>query len=682
MTGGYTGKILRINLSTGTISNINTSDYEEYGGGNGMGAAIFWDLAVAPGNWDLLDGFDPRNVVTVMISPLAGTLAPACGGRCEINGIGAYQYPTGWFTRSGIGGTFAGELKAAGWDGVVIEGKASVPVWINIVNDHVEIRDATSDGDALWGLDTFATQEEIWRLATDKHRFGEWLDVGGSYTTQRPAVLCIGPAGENLTRVGTIQHGNACAGGQGGFGGIWGSKNLKAISALGTGSVEVADPTELMDARLWISRQHSYNVDDPLRAASFGMGGLMPARGFLLSNYGEPNRANSCQTCPFPCRRRYQSGATNDATCMDSAWGGSTSMESRLGCDLGQKLGINSCEGSVKGYVRNLYEMGAIGPGTSVDTAPLPMDAYGTLAFNEEYLKAIAYRQGIGDDLAEGGRRASEKWGRAEEDLDSGLLPYPYWGYYQHDPGGCEWNYGTILGDRDINEHDFTHIYWTIAGTAGLADEMPAATLVDILAVKLDVGDPFAFDESDSPTGIYSANKAKKITYHRHYTRFWKQSILYCDWAYPMYINAQNPAGYPFDGYSPEAEPRFYNAVTGNNITFAGGIEIGRKIWNLQKAIWVLQGRHRDQEKCAPYMYKMVKPWGGLWPMSVYLDGAWRYDAMPDRMWNEDGVEQFKTHFYEREGWNTSNGWPTRATLEGLGLKNAADKLEANGKLG
>ena len=68
--------------------------------------------------------------------------------------------------------------------------------------------------------------------------------------------------------------------------------------------------------------------------------------------------------------------------------------------------------------------------------------------------------------------------------------------------------------------------------------------------------------------------------------------------------------------------------------------------------------------------------------MSVYLDGAWRYDAMPDRMWNEDGVEQFKTHFYEREGWNTSNGWPTRATLEGLGLKNAADKLEANGKLG
>ena len=77
MTGGYTGKILRLNLTNGTVSTMDTSKYEEWGGGHGIGSAIFWDLAVAPGNWDLQDGFDPRNVVTIMASPLAGTLSPS-----------------------------------------------------------------------------------------------------------------------------------------------------------------------------------------------------------------------------------------------------------------------------------------------------------------------------------------------------------------------------------------------------------------------------------------------------------------------------------------------------------------------------------------------------------------------------------------------------------------------------
>jgi aldehyde:ferredoxin oxidoreductase len=126
MSGGYVGKILRVNLSTGAISTINTSDYaDKFGGGHGIGSAIFWDLAVKPGNWDLLDGFDERNVVTIMASPLCGTPTVGAGGRTEIQGVGVHAYMqehpnTGWFTRSNHGGRFSAELKYAGWDGVVI----------------------------------------------------------------------------------------------------------------------------------------------------------------------------------------------------------------------------------------------------------------------------------------------------------------------------------------------------------------------------------------------------------------------------------------------------------------------------------------------------------------------------------------------------------------------------------
>ena len=76
MTGGYTGKILRVNLTTKSVSTIDTDQYEEFGGGYGMGTAIFWDLAVAPGDWDLKDPYDPRNVLPIMVGPLAGTGVP------------------------------------------------------------------------------------------------------------------------------------------------------------------------------------------------------------------------------------------------------------------------------------------------------------------------------------------------------------------------------------------------------------------------------------------------------------------------------------------------------------------------------------------------------------------------------------------------------------------------------
>jgi aldehyde:ferredoxin oxidoreductase len=190
-------------------------------------------------------------------------------------------------------------------------------------------------------------------------------------------------------------------------------------------------------------------------------------------------------------------------------------------------------------------------------------------------------------------------------------------------------------------------------------------------------GDPFMFDYSEGPTGIYSENRAKTIAWHRYYTRFWKQSIGYCDWVWPYWLNTNNP---DMASASPEGEPRFFNAVTGNNWSFADGIEAGRKVWNLHNAIWTLQGRHRNMLNFSGYVYN--KPTDAPYLLPVYENGEWSYSECLGRVLNKTKWEEFKTRFYTRVGWDTNSGWPTRTTLEGLGLGNVADALQSAGKLG
>jgi len=669
MTGGYTGKILRVDLTTGSIGTIDTSDYEDWGGGHGIGSAIFWDLCA-----DKLpfDGYDPQNVITLMTSPLSGTLAPSVSGRTEIQGIGTYPYPIGWFTRSNFGGRFAGELKYAGWDGVVIEGKSSTPVWLNIINDKVTLEDASD----LWGMDTWATQEEIWSRVSDITRYSEWraVDTDG-LTTQRPAVVAIAPSGENLGRNAALVHGAGNGAGQGGFGGIFGSKNLKAISTLGSGQVEVADPEDLVNARSWWDSQHAGN---------------------LLNRLGVPtgpsatSRASGCIGCPVPCRNRRKGGIMNDSQCFEASWY-PAGADSGRAVDLLQRYAINCCDvfnmgGTYKGeiaYMVSLYELGILGPGKAIDPAPLHMDEVGTLAFAESFCKAVSYRQGIGDDLAEGACFASERWGRVEEDLESGILHFPHWGYvWHHTLPTIDWTYGGIMGDRDINEHDFSHTNFNRFSTALMEPEEMVTTMAERMLPY--EGDPHMFDFGEE--GKYSPSMAKLVSWHRYYTRFYKQALGYCDWGpYASIINRNNPAGETekWKGTTPDAEPRFFNAVTGKNISFVDGMKIGQKIWNLDRAVWILQGRHRDMEVPSGFMFKPGAAIAG-YSLPVYENGAWAIKGpeFAETYLDRAGIESCKTSYYELEGWDTSSGWPKRSTLEGLGMKNVADLLEARGKLG
>lgn len=219
---GWVGRLLRINLSTGEIRKEDTMKYaKKYIGGRGLAARIAWEEI--PPN---ISPFDPKNRLMFMAGPLAGTLAPTSGGRIEVCGVAPQVYPYPKYSRSSMGGYWGAELKYAGYDGVIIEGKSTKKVYLWINDDKVEIRDARN----LWGLDTYATDKTL------KTEHGK--DVKS---------VCIGPAGENLVRIAIIQHGSENAAGQGGFGAVMGSKALKAIAVRGTGGVKIADAKRLLD---------------------------------------------------------------------------------------------------------------------------------------------------------------------------------------------------------------------------------------------------------------------------------------------------------------------------------------------------------------------------------------------------------------------------------------------------
>lgn len=673
MANGYTGKIARINLTTNEITTIDTAKYEEFGGGYGIGAAIFWDLAVAPGQWDLKDPYDPRHVLPIMAGPLAATGVPGAG-RTSICGISPETFPTCEFFRGNFGGRFATMMKLAGWDGIVVEGKAERPVWINVINDQIKIESARE----LWGLDTWETQDRIVSMVGGRTRFGEeWQKIGDSYTTGIPQIVCIGPVGEAKSRLAALIQGSGVSARIGGYGAVFGAKNLKAISVTGTGTIEMADPKGMLEARLW-----------QMGGGSLVTGSFAPA--FTGSA--------SCHPCLRADRRRnnYHGGET---MCVDQFWLSDKGDAARdLASEALMRYGASGwaahfvglfvsdipgapeffhkqvpVETGIGWYLRYLHEIGVLGPGKEIDSAPLPMDQWGELAFREAFLDAVSRRAGIGDALAEGCCRAAQKWGRLEKDMESGALRFPAWGATGHwTLPSVEWAYNYMLGAGDPSWHG-------LVTAVGAPREGTLEESLQRLSKKTIpyTDDIFMFNyawkgEEAWKTGIYSPHKAKEVAWSRHYASFWNESMAFCEMFLPS-----------LETLTPEVEMKYYRAVTGKKDSFADTMRIGQKIWTLERAIRVMHGRSRKTEDFAPFMYKPgasgMTFWGGV---PIYENGKWRSDEAPEMYLDRKGVDDFKTHYYALEGWDKENGWPTRKTLEEFGLKKVADVMAARGRLG
>ena len=704
---GYAGKILHLDLTNRRVAEVGTEKYRSWGGGHGLGAALFWDFCR---DKTITDGRHPANVCIIATSPLNGTPVPSGGGRCEVLGVGVGMYPISWFTRSGFGGRFSTMLKHAGWDAIVIEGKASSPVWVDIRNEQVEIRDASG----LWGQDTWATQLAIREsMGAPNGVENGWWDLNASAaealdpardqgrTTQKPAILTIGPAGENQTAAGSLLHDAGNGAGQGGFGAVWGSKNLKAISVIGTGEIPVADAKALLRARHVTQQKYVTPITQPDFAAWSKIGNV-PSPLFMNPPPTDQRRPQACQGCIAGCRARFAVGYGNESTCQETAWylpavrrvakSAKELAEINLrAADVVQKYGHNSFLFQTGlHWLEHLHEEGILGPGKAIHSE-LPWEEYGTLEFAEKLIHALSHRQDIGADLADGWVQAAYKWGR-EEDLRTGHMQFSYWGMPEHgyDPRAeLEWGYGSILGDRDCNEHCFNIIFTNITAAFAFAKPMRigAEELVSIISEKLSPyakNRPEVLDYSDE--NMYSEDVAQLVRWHRHYTRFFKESALYCDLRWPDFYNTTPPDRRGATASDDAGEHVFWNAVTGDELSFEDGIEIGRRIWNLDNAIWTLQGRHRDMVHFAPYVYETRFEKGELFPFYMWPcrdgDGQWRYTDLMGRTLDKQKFEEFKTTFYRLEGWDVESGWPTRTLLAGLGLAEVADALEQAGRLG
>jgi aldehyde:ferredoxin oxidoreductase len=691
---GHAGKILRLDLTRRKVGVIPTAKYQHWMGGHGMGSAIFFDLVENK----TIDGFHPDNVVTLMTSPLSGTLVPGASARTEVQGIGVQSYPIGWFTRSNFGGRFSAMLKYAGWDGIVVQGKADKPVWIDIRDGDVRIRECAPL--SLWGQETWDCQRTIWEEVAAGGKFGDWSSPSGKEggkTTQRPAVVAIGPAGENQSRLACLIHDASNAAGQGGFGAVFGSKNLKAISVIGTGEVGINNPKMLIATRLWQKENYAFDLAN-LRETWGTFRFQSPPVPVLLWKEGRPKigqRPQACLGCHSGCRARYKDASGNEASCMATAfYGDAKNLDiQRFATDLINRFGLNAAEmifGLV--YIRILQGTGRLRT-ANIPDCPLDFSQYGSREFVEQFVKMVAYGNDgkgnasqFGEDISGGFVRAAENWGRRKEDLNSGILAFPYWGLPIHKEPRAQvyWGYGTLLGDRDINEHDFDFIKWEY-GEAKAQGRTPALTAQGVVKIVTDKMVPFQGDVDMldfSENNIYSEPMAKLVSWQRYYTRFWKQSMLFCDSRWPDFVNSQRPDNIGSTGI---AEPNYVKAVTGKDFSFRDGIDLGRKIWNLDQAIWTLQGRHRDMVHFVDNVYEKMP----LFPVDVRNahmpgkeDGKWDYYGYSRRTLDKNKFDEFKTRFYTLQGWDVETGYPTRSTLKSLGLEQVADELEKNGKLG
>jgi aldehyde:ferredoxin oxidoreductase len=410
---GFGGNILRINLTTKETSQSPLPEdlVKDFIGGRGFASKIlFSELPVG------IDPLGSENKVVIASGPLAGTPTPGAGKVT----FAAKSPATGSYGDSNMGGHFAGEMKLAGYDIIILEGQSEEPVYIFIDNDKVELRDAST----YWGKGSIKT-EALLKLA-----------LGESFQ-----IATIGPAGENLVKYACVSHDFGRQAGRTGVGAVLGSKKVKAIAVKGNKSVYLANPKAFAKS---VKELMNYCLKHPALKEwqNYGTAGVtvwanevgaFPTHNFqggACDDYkkisGEIMRKHivitdkACFACPMACGK-YSHVKTKD----NEIWVEGPEYETiaLLGGNLGiinieqiahlnwvcDELGLDTISaGNVVGFAMECYEKGIIKP-KDVDNLELK---FGNFQAAVTMFNKIAKREGIGDLLAEGVKTAAEKLGK------------------------------------------------------------------------------------------------------------------------------------------------------------------------------------------------------------------------------------------------------------------------------
>jgi len=450
------GKLLQIDLSNKKISEINVEDdvVRNFLGAKGLGAYLLYTMLDSH-----TDPLSPDNLLMFLNGPLTGTSFPTSGRTTVVT-----KSPlTGLFLDSHAGGFFGPELKKTGYDGIVLKGASEKPVYLWINDGKVEIRDATH----LWGLPVSETVKKI-REDTD----------------EKAHVVSIGPAGENLVKFASItidkdsDPWRAGIAARGGPGAVMGSKKLKAIAVKGSGKVKVYDEEKFKELSSKLNKKVTDNTFvhtrrvlgtsywiDPMNRM-----GILPTRnfqsGYIENGYGligsnmkyYSKRDVSCYNCPIMCGKVLNVNGNDvkveyeDIALLGSNNGMTDVLDVAKALVLCNELGLDALStGGTVAFAMECAEKGIL------KDAPEFGDAEG----QRKLINDIAYKNGIGDLLSEGTKRASEKLGQNSTDFAinvkglelPGYSPRSSWGmalaYATSDRGGCHQRAWTVRAEVD-----------------------------------------------------------------------------------------------------------------------------------------------------------------------------------------------------------------------------------------
>ena len=418
MAYGYNGRILKVNLST---KEVGVDEPDEYFYRTYMGGATLGAYYLLKEMRPKIDAFDPEAIIVFAPSILTGTPAP---GFARHSVVGKSPL-TGTIADSQAGGFWGPELKFAGYDAVVVKGRASEPVYLWINDGKVEIKQASH----IWGKTTGETQSIIPKeLGDDKVR-----------------VLSIGPAGERLVRFACVLNECKHANGRLGMGAVMGRKNLKAIAARGHGGIKIKDREIVLK---WAKEFSNNFMDNPSNAGLHDLGtgeiltgmnkdGQLPTRNFQTGFFAGAEaisaetmhstifqKGEGCYACPVKCKRVVK---VEHPYQVDPLYGG---PEYETLASLGSNCGISDIAAVAKGNeLCNKYGLDTISTGATIAFA---MECYENGIINQkdtggvelrfgnadamlEMVELIAKREGIGDILAEGTKRAAQKVGKGAE---------------------------------------------------------------------------------------------------------------------------------------------------------------------------------------------------------------------------------------------------------------------------
>lgn len=605
---GYNGKVLRVNLTHKTIAvePLNLELAQKFIGSRGLGVKTFMD-EVDP----KVDALSSENKLIIATGPLTAAPMPTSGRYMVVT-----KSPlTGTIAIANSGGFWGAQLKNAGYDMIIIEGKSDVPVYINIEDDKVELKDASS----IWGKVSSETTEELQKI------------YPGS------KVLCIGPGGEKLSLMSAVMNDVDRAAGRGGVGAVLGFKNLKAIVVKGSGKVELANPEKAKKVNM--EKVKTLRAD-PVAGQGLGAygtavlvniineNGIHPVRNFQKSYTDKADlisgetmtaeclvRKNPCYRCPIACGRwvKLKDGTECGGPEYETLWSFGSD------CDVYDLDAINTAN-----MLCNEYGVDTISVGATIAAA---MELYEKGYIKDEeikedglslnwgdadaivgWTKKIGLREGFGDKLADASYRLCEAYGVPEISMTVKKQELP-----AYDPRGVQ-GHGITYA---VNNRGGCHIkgYMINPEILGYPEKL----------------DRFSLEGKAAYAKVFHDLTAV--------------------------IDALGLCIFTTFGLGAQDYVDMYNSVCGDIYNIDTLLQAGDRIWTLEKIFNLRAGIDSSQDTLPKRLLKTPIPEG---PSKGYVHK----------------LDELLPQYYEVRGWD-KNGIPTEETLKKLGLEEYIGTLES-----